>query len=158
MAELAIEAGLPPGAFNCIPVQSIAGPRSSVLRVDKTRLRKHRSLQEIMREAAGTVKRSPSSAQVAQHHYSTPPGRRGRGALPGGIFYGRARCAPPIASAHRGSAATRSLRILERGRDGGGDRATEDALVALVPKRDERCSLHRCGKKNVQCERVERTR
>jgi aldehyde dehydrogenase (NAD+) len=60
MAELAIEAGLPPGAFNCIPGPgSVAG--SALVRhpeVDKIAFTGSTEVgKQIMREAAGTVKK-----------------------------------------------------------------------------------------------------
>ena len=94
MAELAIEAGLPPGAFNCIPgAGSVAG--SALVRhseVDKIAFTGSTEVgKQIMREAAGTVKKvslelGGKSPNII--YADADLDAAARGALTG-IFYGK---------------------------------------------------------------------
>jgi aldehyde dehydrogenase (NAD+) len=94
MAELAIEAGLPPGAFNCVPGPgSVAG--NALVRhpqVDKIAFTGSTEVgKQIMREAAGTVKRvslelGGKSPNII--YADADLDAAARGALTG-IFYGK---------------------------------------------------------------------
>jgi acyl-CoA reductase-like NAD-dependent aldehyde dehydrogenase len=94
MAELAVEAGLPPGAFNCIPGPgSVAG--SALVRhasVDKIAFTGSTEVgKQIMREAAGTVKKvslelGGKSPNII--YADADLDAAARGALTG-IFYGK---------------------------------------------------------------------
>ena len=94
MAELAIEAGLPPGAFNCIPGPgSVAG--SALVRhpdVDKIAFTGSTEVgKQIMRDAAGTVKKvslelGGKSPNIV--YADADLDAAARGALTG-IFYGK---------------------------------------------------------------------
>jgi aldehyde dehydrogenase (NAD+) len=94
MAELAIEAGLPPGAFNCIPGPgSVAG--NALVRhpgVDKVAFTGSTEVgKQIMREAAGTVKKvslelGGKSPNII--YADADLDAAARGALTG-IFYGK---------------------------------------------------------------------
>lgn len=94
MAELAIEAGFPPGAFNCVPgAGSVAG--SALVRhpgVDKIAFTGSTEVgKQIMREAAGTVKKvslelGGKSPNIV--YADADLDAAARGALTG-IFYGK---------------------------------------------------------------------
>ena len=143
MAELAIEAGLPPGAFNCVPGPgSIAG--NALVRhpeVDKiaftgsTEVGKH-----IMREAAGTVKKislelGGKSPNIV--YADADLDAAARGALTG-IFYGKGEvCAAGSRLLVEDSAAEEMrTRILERAKKmvAGDPLDPKTRLGALVSK------------------------
>ena len=144
MAELAIEAGLPPGAFNCIPGPgSVAG--SALVKhsdVDKIAFTGSTEVgKQIMRDAAGTVKKislelGGKSPNIV--YADADLDAAARGALTG-IFYGKGEvCAAGSRLLVEDSAAEEMrTRILERAKKmvAGDPLDPKTRLGALVSKR-----------------------
>jgi aldehyde dehydrogenase (NAD+) len=143
MAELAIEAGFPPGAFNCIPgAGTVAG--SALVRhpsVDKIAFTGSTEVgKQIMREAAGTVKKlslelGGKSPNVV--YADADLDAAARGALTG-IFYGKGEvCAAGSRLLVEASAADElRSRVLERAKKmvAGDPLDPKTRLGALVSK------------------------
>ena len=144
MAELAIEAGLPPGAFNCIPGPGSAAGSALVKHSDVDKIAFTGSTEvgkQIMRDAAGTVKKislelGGKSPNIV--YADADLDAAARGALTG-IFYGKGEvCAAGSRLLVEDSAAEEMrTRILERAKKmvAGDPLDPKTRLGALVSKK-----------------------